>query len=189
MSKSMSKKSGSKVDVETKTADNLCNAVNAILGNNPALLDEPNSSYWGWTALMKAAAHGHLSIAELLLNRGCAIDKQDMLGATALMYAAYNGQTDVARVLLVRGADLTLIGTWSGSTGDALGHAKARGHTAIVELIEREGCWRRRRNWMLFSSMFKDSLRTSTAPIDSSLEAVYNALAMDEITRFIAKML
>jgi len=44
MSKSMSKKSGSKVDVETKTADNLCNAVNAILGNNPALLDEPNMS-------------------------------------------------------------------------------------------------------------------------------------------------
>ena len=70
----------------------------------------------------------------------------------------------------------------------ALGWANA-GHTAIVELIEREGCWRRRRNWMLFSSMFKDSLRTSTAPIDSSLEAVYNALAMDEITRLIAKML
>ena len=181
--------------VVTKTADDLGNAaeqgnvaeVHAILDNNPALLDEPDS--WGVTALMRAAIKGHLPIAELLLNRGCAIDIQAKLGGTALMVAAGNGHTDVARVLLVRGADLTLIGTWSGSTGDALGHANARGHTAIVELIEREGCWRRRRNWMLFSSMFKDSLRTSTAPIDSSLEVVYNALAMDEITRFIAKML
>jgi hypothetical protein len=191
----MSKKSGSKVGAVTKTADDLSNAakqgnvaeVHAILDNNPALLDEKDK--WEGTALMRAAAHGHLPIAELLLNRGCAIDIQSKYRRTALMYAAYNGQTDVARVLLVRGADLTLIGTWSGSTGDALGHAKARGHTAIVELIEREGCWRRRRNWMLFSSMFKDSLRTSTAPIDSSSVVVYNALAMDEITRFISKML
>ena len=106
------------------------------------------------------------------------------------MHAARYGHTDVARVLLVRGADLTGKGSYvNDSKRDALGHANARGHTAIVELIEREGCWRRRRNWMLFSSMFKDSLRTSTAPIDSSLEVVYNALAMDEITRLIAKML
>ena len=191
----MSKKSGSKVGVVTKTADDLIAAadqgnvaeVNAILDNNPALLDKPDR--YRYTALMRAAANGHLPIAELLLNRGCAIDKQDKSRQTALMYAAIHGLTDVARVLLVRGADLTLIGSWFGSRRDALGHANVWGHTAIVELIEREGCWRRRRNWMLFSSMFKDSLRTSTAPIDSSLEVVYNALAMDEITRFIAKML
>ena len=196
---SMSKKSGSKVGVVTKTADDLSIAaeqgnvaeVNAILDNNPSLLDEPETSYYGCTALMWAAIHGHLPIAELLLNRGCAIDTQNKNGMTALMYAAIDGHTDVARVLLVRGADLTLIGSYGGggSRRDALGHANYWGHTAIVELIEREGCWRRRRNWMLFSSMFKDSLRTSTAPIDSSLEVVYNALAMDEITRFIAKML
>ena len=195
-SMSMSKKSGSKVGVVTKTADDLSNAaeqgnvaeVNAILDNNPSLLDEKDK--WGSTALMYAAEMGHLPIAELLLNRGCAIDIQNKNGCTALICAAIDGHTDVARVLLVRGADLTLKCTWDGSRSlDALGHANARGHTATVELIEREGCWRRRRNWMLFSSMFKDSLRTSTAPIDSSLEVVYNALAMDEITRFIAKML
>jgi uncharacterized protein len=226
----MSKKSGSKVGVVTKTADDLIAAadqgnvaeVNAILDNNPALLDKPDRYRYtalmraalndhrpiaelllnrgcaidiqdnrGWTALMWAAYNGHRSIAELLLNRGCAIDIQNEGGMTALMYAARYGRTGVARVLLVRGADLTLIGSWDGidRRDDALGWANARGHTAIVELIEREGCWRRRRNWMLFSSMFKDSLRTSTAPIDSSLEVVYNALAMDEITRFIAKML
>jgi ankyrin repeat protein len=153
----------------------------------------------GSTALICAACNDHLPIAELLLNRGCAIDIQDKDGFTALMCAAYNGHTDVARVLLVRGADLTLIGSQIfdyGSTGrrrvcrrDALGWANSEGHTAIVELIKREGCWRRRRNWMMFSSMFKGSLRTSTAPIDSSLVEVYNALAMDEITTFIAKML
>jgi uncharacterized protein len=229
-SMSMSKKSGSKVGVVTKTAGDLRNAagqgnvaeVHAILDNNPDLLDEPDSSYRGRTALMQAADHdhlpiaelslnrgcaidkqgkyggtaliiaahyGHLPIAELLLNRGCAIDIQDQWGCTALMCAARYGQTDVARVLLVRGADLTLMGTFFCGSRDALRHANDGGHTAIVELIEREGCWRRRRNWMLFSSMFKDSLRTSTAPIDSSSVVVHNALAMDEITRFIAKML
>ena len=190
---SMSKKSGSKVGVVTKTVDDLSNAakqgnvaeVHAILDNNPALLDEPETSYYKRTALMHAAVHGRLPIAELLLNRGCAIDIQDQWGCTALMCAARYGQTDVARVLLVRGADLTPIGSYCiGSRRDALGHANASGHTATVELIEREGCWRRRRNWMLFSSMFKDSLRTSTAPIDSSLEVVYNALAIPSPSLF-----
>ncbi len=162
MSKSVSKMSGSKVGVITKTADDLCIAaeqgnvfeVHDILDYNPSVLDKPAS--WGWTALIYAAAYGH---------------------------------TGVARVLLVRGADLTLMGTSNNDRRDALGWANARGHTAIVELIEKEKVWRRRKNWMMFSTMFKDSLRTSTAPIDSSLEIVYNALAMDEITRLIAKML
>jgi hypothetical protein len=76
MSKSVSKKSGSKVGVITKTANDLSNAavqgnvaeVNAILDNNPALLDKPDS--WGRTALMHAAEEGHHPITELLLNRG-----------------------------------------------------------------------------------------------------------------------
>jgi hypothetical protein len=186
------------VGVVTKTADDLRNAaeqgnvaeVNAIFDNNPSLLDEPDSSYWGWTALMKAAARGHLPIAELLLNRGCAIDIQNIYGGTALMHAAGNGRTDVARVLLVRGADLTLIGSdWGGRRRDALGHANASGHTAIVELIEKEKVWRRRKNWMMFSSMFKTSLTTSTAPTDSLSAAMERALSMDEITWLIAKMI
>jgi len=39
---------------------------------------------------MNAAGSGRLPIAELLLNRGCAIDIQSKRGFTALMYAACN---------------------------------------------------------------------------------------------------
>jgi hypothetical protein len=140
--------------------------------------------------LIDAARQGNVAEVHAILdNNPALLDKPASWGWTALIYAAACGHTGVARVLLVRGADLTLMGTSSNDRRDALGWANARGHTAIVELIEKEKVWRRRKNWMLFSSMFKDSLRTSTAPIDSSLVVVYNALAMDEITRFIAKML
>ena len=118
------------------------------------------------------------------------MDKQDKDGWTALTHTAHIGHTDVARVLLVRGADLTPIGSYcGGSRRDALGHANASGHTAIVELIEKEKVWRRRKNWMMFSSMFKTSLTTSTAPSDSLSAAMERALSMDEITwlRLIAK--
>jgi hypothetical protein len=190
----MSKKSGSKVGVVTKTAGDLGNAarqgnvaeVHAILDNNPALLDKPGRSSAS-TALMHATENGHLPIAELLLNRGCAIDIQEEYGRTALIWAAAYGRTDVARVLLVRGADLTLIGQHKNSRRDTLGHANASGHTAIVELIEKEKVWRRRKNWMMFSSMFKTSLTTSTAPTDSLSAAMERALSMDEITWLIAK--
>ena len=193
---SMSKKSGSKVGVVTKTADDLIDAadqgnvaeVNAILDNNPALLDKPDR--YRYTALMRAALNDHRPIAELLLNRGCAIDIQNKNGCTALICAAIDGHTDVARVLLVRGADLTLIVSWDGiDRRDALGWANARGHTAMVELIEKEKVWRRRKNWMMFSSMFKTSLTTSTAPTDSLSAAMERALSMDEITWLIAKMI
>ena len=107
--------------------------------------------------------------------RGCAIDILIADGGTTLMHAATNVHTHIAKMLLLRGTDITLTGNGICGERDALGH------TDIVELIEREGCWRRRRSWMVLTTMLKDTLRASTAPIDSSAAVVYYALAMDEI--------
>jgi hypothetical protein len=70
---------------------------------------------------------------------------------------------------------------------DALAWAKEKGHTEIASLIKKEGCWSRRKAWVMFSSMYKASLLTETAPFGVSV--VERALAMDEITRMIAMWL
>ena len=70
---------------------------------------------------------------------------------------------------------------------DALAWAKEKGHTEIASLIKKEGCWRRRKAWVMFSSMYKASLLTATAPFGVSV--VERACAMNEITRMIAMWL
>jgi ankyrin repeat protein len=61
---------------------------------------------FGYTALIWAAEKGHLDVAQLLLDRGAAIDKTANTGSTALIEAAKKGHLDVARLLLDRGAEL-----------------------------------------------------------------------------------
>ncbi|XP_067651536.1 ankyrin repeat and SAM domain-containing protein 6-like [Haliotis asinina] len=63
----------------------------------------------GATPLMFAAMTGRLDIAELLVVRGCDINKQDTIsGWTALMQATYHGKKNVAMYLLNTGADVTI---------------------------------------------------------------------------------
>ncbi|XP_071091432.1 ankyrin repeat and SAM domain-containing protein 6-like [Haliotis cracherodii] len=63
----------------------------------------------GATPLMFAAMTGRLDIAELLVVRGCDINKQDTIsGWTALMQATYHGKKNVAMYLLNCGADVTI---------------------------------------------------------------------------------
>ena len=54
----------------------------------------------GRTALMSAAEHGHIEIAELLLKHGADVNAKANKGITALMSAARDGRTEVAEVLL-----------------------------------------------------------------------------------------
>lgn len=53
-----------------------------------------------------AAEHGHLSIIELLLDRGARLDLQDSKGHTALHRAASRGHTEVVKALLKAGAPI-----------------------------------------------------------------------------------
>jgi ankyrin repeat protein len=64
------------------------------------------------TLLMEAAYHGHVSCAELLLDRGAAVDDVDEGGRTALHMAASKGHLEVIDLLIARGADPALPNEW-----------------------------------------------------------------------------
>jgi ankyrin repeat protein len=89
-------------------------------------------------AFVYACMHGHLEAAELLLEKGAAIDAIpggfDFAG-TGLHYAAHNGHHAMTEFLLERGADPRIKDTKVSS--DAAGWAEHAGHTEIAELLRR----------------------------------------------------
>ena len=60
------------------------------------------------TALMRAAASGHFSTVNLLLERGSDIDLQDSHGTTAMMRASERNNPDIVSLLLRKGANKNL---------------------------------------------------------------------------------
>jgi hypothetical protein len=75
-----------------------------------------NSTEWYYskecmTALIAASALGHFDCAQLLLERGAAIDSKDDHGCTALMLATMRGHIECMRLLLDGGADIENKGT------------------------------------------------------------------------------
>ena len=89
-------------------------------------------------AFVYACMHGHIDAAELLLEKGAAINAIpggfDFAG-TGLHYAALNGHRAMVEFLLQRGADSNIKDTKVGS--DAAGWARHTGRTEIVELLQR----------------------------------------------------
>ncbi|KAI8759258.1 ankyrin repeat and SAM domain-containing protein 6 [Biomphalaria glabrata] len=70
---------------------------------------DAHSPHDGATPLMFAAMTGRLDIAELLVLKGCDVNKQDLIsGWTALMQATYHGRKNVAMFLLSIGADVNI---------------------------------------------------------------------------------
>ena len=58
------------------------------------------------TALITAAAHGHLNVVTTILDKKPAVNKQNKNGQTALISATTNGHYEVSRSLLINGADV-----------------------------------------------------------------------------------
>ena len=91
------------------------------------------------TALFNAAVRGPASAVRLLLeHKADPKVPSGFAGYTPLMGAVYseNLDTEIVKLLLERGADVKA----KAATGDtALSLARRRGHTAIVELLERAG--------------------------------------------------
>ncbi|KAH9515488.1 Ankyrin repeat and SAM domain-containing protein 6 [Bulinus truncatus] len=82
--------------------------VREILEQDPSQKDA-HSPQDGATPLMFAAMTGRLDIAELLVLKGCDVNKQDLIsGWTALMQATYHGKKNVAMFLLSIGADVNI---------------------------------------------------------------------------------
>jgi ankyrin repeat protein len=88
----------------------------------------------GRTALMYASSGPFPQTVELLIQSGAVINRVDTAeGWSALMFAAAEGHQPVVEVLLHHGADIEI----SDRDGDAaIDHARERGQTHIVELLE-----------------------------------------------------
>ena len=63
----------------------------------------------GWTALMLAAAQGHLEAVRVLLKNGANPTLYDRQGWTAENYAAYHGHTQLARLLSRHKAETVML--------------------------------------------------------------------------------
>lgn len=107
------------------------------LGNRPDL----TTSVYDGTALIAAAHLGHHEVARRLIAGGAPLDHVNNLGWTALMEAIVlgdGGPDHIAtlRALVAAGADAD-IPDRDGVT--PLAHAKARGFTDMVEIIQSAG--------------------------------------------------
>jgi ankyrin repeat protein len=65
-----------------------------------------NGSGGKCTALHKAAEHGHLNPANVLIEHGADVNARDSFGSSVLEAAAWTGQLQMVRFLLIRGADI-----------------------------------------------------------------------------------
>ena len=84
------------------------------------------------TALIGAAAHGHLNAVAVILAKKPAIDRQNRHGRTALMNAAANGHYAISKNLLDHGADADIE---DANGWNALMHAVDKNQIAIVKKL------------------------------------------------------
>ena len=94
---------------------------------------------YGGTALIPAAHHGHVEVVRYLLTTKTDIDHVNFLGWTALLEAVILGDggrtyRDIVDLLLQAGADASF-GDKEGVM--AIDHARSRGQTVIVQLLEK----------------------------------------------------
>lgn len=90
----------------------------------------------GQTALMLAAAGGHLSAVRVLVGAGADLDRTAKYRLSALMLAVVNRHEAVARELAGAGADLRLVG--SGAPGFAGRSAADLARDAGLSSLARE---------------------------------------------------
>jgi ankyrin repeat protein len=97
-------------------------------------------SYNG-TGLIRAADRGHVDVIRTLLTTDIAIDHVNRLGWTALLEAIILGDggprhTEIVRLLVEAGANVNLA---DGQGVTPLGHARRKGQTAIIAILEAAG--------------------------------------------------
>lgn len=90
------------------------------------------NSVTGTTPLHMAAMFGFVEIAQLCLDSGAKVNREDIDGRTPLMIACLHGQAKVASVLLERGASST---STSKQSETALDLATKQGHQECIDLL------------------------------------------------------
>lgn len=89
----------------------------------------------GKTALMKAAARGHVEIVKILLDAQADVNSQDMWGNTALMLAANRGHTEIVELLQEQGASANT----RNKAGFTAAHlARQEGNFEIAALLQMQ---------------------------------------------------
>jgi ankyrin repeat protein len=96
----------------------------------------------GETALMKAAARGHIGVIEELFTQNqwpVRVNDKDNAGKTALMKAAENGHLAIVRRLLDHHSGRPELDETDKNGQTAMMMAKTKHHRAIVELLKEKG--------------------------------------------------
>ena len=96
---------------------------------------------YGGTALIPAAHHGHPETVRELLKTKIAVDHVNRLGWTALLETIILSDggpvhQDILAQLIAAGADVNLA---DGEGVSPLTHAKRRGYTEMVQMLEQAG--------------------------------------------------
>ena len=140
---------GAGVNVKDETEQSAYLISTSEVGDDPRLLKltlrnganvKSLDSYHG-TGLIRAAERGHVRIVSELLETEIEVDHVNELGWTALLEAIILGDggprhTRVVRLLVDAGAEVNLA---DGEGVTPLEHARRRGHTEIVEILENAG--------------------------------------------------
>ena len=106
--------------------------VQELLKQNPNIIEAKDTS--NTTALIWAAAYGHIDIVELLLKSGANIEAKNTYNNTALILAAYNGHINIVELLLKSGANIEAKNTNDNTV--LIWAAQAYNHLETTKLIE-----------------------------------------------------
>ena len=98
------------------------------------LLDKGAKRNW---PLMKACKCGNILVAEVLCRSGADVDDVDEDGETALMRASEDGRLGIVKVLCENGADKEAKA--EDDLGTALYRAVSKRHTAVIDLLLKQG--------------------------------------------------
>jgi len=100
-----------------------------------------SKDHHGQTALMLAAARGHIAAVEFLIAVGAELNHTAKFNLSALMLAVINNHVSSVKLLVHAGADTGIEGT--GAPGffakTALDLAQARESTELVEILSEAG--------------------------------------------------
>lgn len=95
----------------------------------------------GMTALHSAVLRGHEAAVEMILSNGGKQDEESGLGWTPLLLAVCSGNLGVVHALLRGGAAVDLAPSLFGAQ-NAMHHAAALGHGAVLDGLLAVGCKR-----------------------------------------------
>lgn len=103
--------------------------------------DVHSTDSYNGTGLIRAADRGHVEIIKELLQTDIKVNHVNRLDWTALLEAIILGDggprhTEVVRLLVKAGADVNLA---DGSGVSPLAHARQRGYTAMIEILQQAG--------------------------------------------------